>query len=348
LLVLTLCFVAACGSGNGKSSTAKGQVVRFQKPTEPGPNPFSGAADVQGPDKVQVGSGPYGGTGSDLVCDRELLIRSLRARPDRLRVWAQVVGIEPTYASVARYIRRLRTVTLTRDTRVTNHSFVDGRATSYQAILQAGSAVLVDYQGVPRARCRCGNPLLEPVYIPEATCYGCPPNYNPPPACSPWSSCYQVYKHPPAVMGSASTTSTPTPPPQGPQVNPQAYFTPSTGGQTDPFTLHISGFSPNANVTFTIVRPNGGQDPTRTISTDGSGSGTYYFSPPGSANMPGPYVATIHDPTGATTTATATVVASGGGGSGGGGGQQTNPGGSSGTGSGQNTTPQGGATIPSG
>ncbi|MDX6649221.1 MAG: hypothetical protein QOJ97_1172, partial [Solirubrobacteraceae bacterium] len=203
-----------------------------------------------------------------------------------------------------------------------------------------------DDHGVPRARCRCGNPLLEPVYIPEATCYGCPPNYHPPPECNPWSDCYEVYKHPPPVMGSAATTTTPTTPSQGPQVNPQAYFTPSTGGQNDAFTLHISGFSPNANVTFTIVRPNGGQDPTRSISTDGSGSGTYYFPPPGSSNMPGAYTATIHDPTGATTTATATVVASGGGGSGGG--QQNTTGDGGGTSSGQKTTPQSGATIPSG
>jgi hypothetical protein len=187
--------------------------------------------------------------------------------------------------------------------------------------------------------------LLEPVYIPEATCYGCPPNYHPPPECNPWSECYEIYKHPPPVMGHPATNPTPPPSP-GPQVNPQGSFSPSTGGQNDPFTLHISGFSPNSNVTFTIVRPDGGQDPTRSITTDGSGSGSYYFPPPGSSNMPGPYVATIRDPTGATTTATATVVASGGGGSGGGGQSTTQDG--TGSGSGQKQPPQDGATIPSG
>ncbi len=49
------------------------------------------------------------------------------------------------------------------DTRVTNHGYRDGAATSYQAVLQAGTAVLVDNHGVPRVRCACGNPLTPPV-----------------------------------------------------------------------------------------------------------------------------------------------------------------------------------------
>ena len=66
---------------------------------------------------------------------------------------------------------------------MTNHSFVDGRAVAFQSILQAGTAVLVDKDGVPVARCRCGNPLLEPIFIKAADCFGCPPNYEPPPPC---------------------------------------------------------------------------------------------------------------------------------------------------------------------
>jgi hypothetical protein len=49
------------------------------------------------------------------------------------------------------------------DTRVTNHGYRDGTATGYQAVLQAGTAVLVDGHGVPRTRCACGNPLTPPV-----------------------------------------------------------------------------------------------------------------------------------------------------------------------------------------
>ena len=196
--------LAISGCGADGSEEAKGQTVRFQKPTEPGPKPFTKPADVAGPKKVSVGSGPFGGTGSDLVCDRELLIRSLRAQPEKMREWARTVGISPSISEVERYIRELTPVTLTRDTRVTNHNFAGGRAVGYQAILQAGTAVLVDNDGFPRARCRCGNPLLEPVFIPEATCYGCPKGYTPPEPCEPFEQCYEPYPDPPPVTEAAA------------------------------------------------------------------------------------------------------------------------------------------------
>lgn len=184
LAVLTLAaLVAGCGGDKAKPAAAEAQTVRFQKPTDKGPDPFTKPADVRGAKRVDVGSGPFGGTGSDLVCDRELLIRSLKARPDRLREWARVLRIDPTPSAVARFIRKLRPVTLTQDTRVTNHSFVNGRTVGFQSILQAGTAVLVDKDGRPVARCRCGNPLLEPTFVKVAKCYGCPPHYEPPPPC---------------------------------------------------------------------------------------------------------------------------------------------------------------------
>jgi hypothetical protein len=60
------------------------------------------------------------------------------------------------------------------DTRVTNHGFRNGRATPRQAVLQAGTAVLVDETGLPRVKCGCGNPLAAPQ--PVATT----PTYNGP------------------------------------------------------------------------------------------------------------------------------------------------------------------------
>jgi hypothetical protein len=314
-LLSLLVGLALSGCGADGSSEAKGQTVRFQKPTDPGKKPFTKPADVQGAKAVAVGSGPFGGTGSDLVCDRELLIRSLRAQPEKMREWARTVGITPTIEEVARYIRELTPVTLTRDTRVTNHNFVNGRAVAYQAILQAGTAVLVDKNGVPRARCRCGNPLLEPIYYPEATCYGCPKNYHPPPPCQPYSKCYDPYPDPPPVKGGTATTPTPPPtttetqpPPQtttsqAPS-NPQASFNRSTGHVGDSYALSISGFSPNTSVPFTLTRPDGVQEQ-HTISTDSSGSGTFSFSPSQGGDVIGTYTATVTDPnTGATASAT--------------------------------------------
>lgn len=63
------------------------------------------------------------------------------------------------------YLRSLTPVQLRMDTRVTNHGYRDGAATSYQAVLQSGTAVLVDDRGVPRVRCACGNPLTPPVAL---------------------------------------------------------------------------------------------------------------------------------------------------------------------------------------
>jgi hypothetical protein len=254
-----------------------------------------------------VGSGPYGGTGSDLVCDRELLISSLRARPDRLEEWARVLGITPEMGPVARYIRKLRPVTLTQDTRVTNHSFVDGRAVGYQAILQAGTAVLVDENGEPVARCRCGNPLLKPVFIKTAKCLGCPPNYKPPSGC-PYGSdeCYRLYPNPPKVK----RTRRKTPPPTSAATNPSASFSPSSGTPQDTYTLSASGFRPNVQLSVRLTRPDGASE-TYGITTDGSGSGSYTF-PRVSDAISGTYTATVTDQgSGDSATASTTVRATG-------------------------------------
>ena len=68
----------------------------------------------------------------------------LKAHPDRMREWARVVGVSASYKKVSKYIAKLHPVTLTRDTQVTNHAFTNGRAVPFQAILQAGTAVLVE------------------------------------------------------------------------------------------------------------------------------------------------------------------------------------------------------------
>jgi hypothetical protein len=238
-LVAALAVIAiVVVGGGGGTENASAQTVRFEQPTETGSNPFTKPADVKGKTNIkpEVGQGPFGGTGSDRVCDRELLIKSLKARPDRLREWARVAGVRPTKRAVARYIRKLKPVTLTRDTRVTNHSFVNGRAVPFQSILQAGTAVLVDKSGRPVARCRCGNPLLEPVYYPSARCLNCPASYRPPPPCEPYGECWKRYPNPPpihiTVIQRPPPAPTPAPTPQT-QTQPQTP-PPSSGLQCDP------------------------------------------------------------------------------------------------------------------
>jgi hypothetical protein len=107
--------------------------------------------------------GLYGGTMDDSACDPAQMVAFLEdpANADKAAAWAAVLGID--VAGIREYVSHLTPVVLTRDTRVTNHGFAGGRATPRQSVFQAGTAVLVDDHGTPRVRCRCGNPLLEPV-----------------------------------------------------------------------------------------------------------------------------------------------------------------------------------------
>jgi hypothetical protein len=113
--------------------------------------------------------GLYGGTLNESVCDREQLVNFLGENADKARAFAGVLDIDVN--DIPDYIAGLTGVILRGDTRVTNHGFNDGQATSLQSVLQAGTAVLVDNEGIPRVRCYCGNPLTEPVEV-DSPSYG--------------------------------------------------------------------------------------------------------------------------------------------------------------------------------
>lgn len=104
----------------------------------------------------------YGGSRDTQVCDVAALTEFLTDpdNADKTEAWAGALGVE--VADVETYISGLTAVRLRWDTRVTNHGFSDGEANAFQALLQAGTAVLVDDTGVPRVKCNCGNPLGEP------------------------------------------------------------------------------------------------------------------------------------------------------------------------------------------
>ncbi len=174
-VVLGLVFTR---SGGGGSSS--GGEVFLQAADRTGPDPFteSSATDSSAAPSTPSPGGPtqaanvtravdgsapglYGGTRSVAACDTEKQIRALQAAPAKNTAFASVLGIKPS--EVPAYLRSLTPLRLRLDTRVTNHGFRDGAATSYQAILQAGTAVLADGRGVPRVRCACGNPLTPPV-----------------------------------------------------------------------------------------------------------------------------------------------------------------------------------------
>ncbi|ROV70031.1 hypothetical protein D3105_02785 [Streptomyces globisporus] len=157
-MVLVVVLTRPEGGGGSK----EGGEVFLQAAGESGPDPFTestanddapepgtatpsvapspsktGAQVTRGVDGAAPGL--YGGTQKIASCDVEQQVKVLQAAPDKNRAFASVQDIEPY------------------------HGYRDGEANAYQAVLQAGTAVLVDDRGVPRVRCACGNPLLPPV-----------------------------------------------------------------------------------------------------------------------------------------------------------------------------------------
>jgi hypothetical protein len=180
------------------TGTAAGAAVALESTTDPGTDPFTrsvaigevATAVVVAPITRTVtadlpadpttgglrasGNAPglYGGTGDTHTCDPTRLADFLTHTPGKAAAWAGVLGISTR--AIPSYVGTLTPVVLTTDTRVTNHGYRDGHATTFQAVLQAGTAVLVDRSGIPRVKCGCGNPLTEPVAQPIATTTGTP------------------------------------------------------------------------------------------------------------------------------------------------------------------------------
>ncbi|MFD7321737.1 DUF6777 domain-containing protein [Streptomyces sp. NPDC059875] len=182
MAAIALVVVLTRPDGNGGGSAAGGGEVFLQNASATGPDPFTkstaratgaspSAVPLPSPTKTTdanstrsvngSAAGLYGGTRNVASCDVEQQIRYLAAAPAKNAAFASVLEI-PT-GEVPGYLRSLTPLQLRVDTRVTNHGFRDGSPTSYQAVLQAGTAVMVDDRGVPRVRCACGNPLTEPV-----------------------------------------------------------------------------------------------------------------------------------------------------------------------------------------
>ncbi|WP_406102069.1 hypothetical protein OG698_06890 [Streptomyces sp. NBC_01003] len=180
-------LVAGCSGDSGNNASADKGELFLQPVAEVGPDPFTDStatstetpapvtrtpqppsprgtatATTQGMRPVDGATpGLYGGTQSVGSCDVEKQVAFLTSDPTKERAFAEAAGISAT--SVPGFLRGLTPVVLRADTRVTNHGYRSGEATSYQSVLQAGTAVLVDARGLPRVRCACGNPLAPPV-----------------------------------------------------------------------------------------------------------------------------------------------------------------------------------------
>ncbi|MFE0602312.1 DUF6777 domain-containing protein [Streptomyces sp. NPDC058892] len=167
-------------------TTAAGGEVFLEAASAAGPDPFTPSTatetnraavpaahtgaprgDTGGGRTLEVDGGHpglYGGTRNVASCDVEKQITFLTEHAEKGNAFAAALGVRR--AGIPAYLRSLTPVRLGWDTRVTNHGYRNSAPTGYQAILQAGTSVLVDGRGVPRVRCACGNPLTPPVAVP--------------------------------------------------------------------------------------------------------------------------------------------------------------------------------------
>lgn len=182
LMAGVLLIGAAC-SGGDKDSNSSGGGGRslFQPAGVVGPDSFAPTFELTQydvdlsalADGTVDGSAPglyagrtYGGTGTN-ICDVEAMIRFLTYYEDRGRAWAGVQGI--SFEELPDYLRSLTPVYALQNLNVQMFGFKNDRAYGYDAVIAAGTAILIDGQGMPRARCACGNPLLAPSEEPSSS-----------------------------------------------------------------------------------------------------------------------------------------------------------------------------------
>lgn len=136
-------------------------------PPPPAPSPESGKVRVAG----HYGSEPglFGGTVKASTCDARRLANLLLRDPHKSQAWAGTLGL--TTADLRPYLTGLTPAVVIVDTRVTDHHYREGRARPHQAVLQAGTAVLLDRYGVPRVRCATGDPLRPPAAVTKKVVY---------------------------------------------------------------------------------------------------------------------------------------------------------------------------------
>ena len=135
--------------------------VGIDTPVTPPPAPATASATAATTQVAPADTvGLYGGTLNQGTCDKAQLVAFLQENPDKAAAWAQAVGI--TAEAIPAFVAPLTPVLLRSDTLVTNHGFENGKLTTFPALLQAGTAVMVNDRGAPVVKCNCGNPLTPP------------------------------------------------------------------------------------------------------------------------------------------------------------------------------------------
>jgi hypothetical protein len=165
--------VSGCTNGGPKQVQRETQLVSLEAANSPGSSPWMDSTtspdlprrlnrveNTSTPDTSTVSGdqvGLYGGSTNQAVCDRDKMVNFLDRNPKQAAAWRTAAHV----SDIRGFAGTLSPVVLLRDTRVTNHGFQDGGPTTFQSVLQTGTAVLVDNRGVPRVRCDSGSPLDE-------------------------------------------------------------------------------------------------------------------------------------------------------------------------------------------
>ena len=334
-LLLTLLALAGCGSGTA------GQTSVLREPVSTtGANPFT---PPMGTDQANVTAPPnsggsfpgstvglFGGTENQSTCDKAQLVTFLQQDQAKAAAWAGVIGI--TVDQIPDFVASLTPVLLRSDTQVINHGFVNGKATEIPAVLQAGTAVLVDVHGAPVTKCFCGNPLKVPTATTSITFTGPQwPNFssNNVTVVVPVTQTVQqfVVVEPGSgnsfqrPAGTAGRQDSPAPSPAPSTFVPPAPATPPTGGvTTTPGSAPPPGVVPTSTASLSpsqAASPPTGTSPsspttsptTRSSSPSASPSASLSASPSVSPPVPPPGSPTA-SPTGSPTTPTPTPSAS--------------------------------------
>ena len=178
VIVLALGAFVAGRAFNGNEASA--DEVRLEPILTAGTHPFTPPVgtdklNMRPPPKVKglrLGNMPglFGGEGQQASCNPASLVAFLQTDREKGAAWASVLGIQPN--EIESYVAGLTSVILRSDTAVTNHGFRDGQTTTIPAVLQAGTAVLVNKFGKPVVKCYCGNPLSAPLSYSQSRYYG--------------------------------------------------------------------------------------------------------------------------------------------------------------------------------
>jgi hypothetical protein len=150
----------------GDAAAAAEQTAALNSPDAPAklPDPRSdtSASTLAGRTMPGTAAAAYGGNRDTQVCDVAKLAAYFKdpSHATQATAFAGVLGI--TAGKIPGYLAGLTAMRLRYDTRVTNHGYEGGEATAFPSLLQAGTGVLVDAQGVPRVKCNCANPLSAP------------------------------------------------------------------------------------------------------------------------------------------------------------------------------------------